>query len=129
MDTFPLPALCNLARLDRKGVEPEATPRTARHLFGVGGALFVVIGEHDHAERPEATDLRPQLMSALGTQGQHLLMFARQRLGVLDSKVQSPYTLRAILIQPPLTGIKGAVTFRTGGVTGVRAIPTFWNLP
>ena len=26
-------------------------------------------------------------------------MFARQRLGVLDSKVQSPYTLWAILIQ------------------------------
>jgi len=26
-------------------------------------------------------------------------MFARQRLGVLDSKVQSPYTLRAILTQ------------------------------
>jgi hypothetical protein len=36
-------------------------------------------------------------------------MFARQRLGVLDSKVQSPYTLRAILIQP---------VCRSRGVTG-----------
>jgi hypothetical protein len=38
-------------------------------------------------------------MPALGTRGHHPLMFARQRLGVLDSKVQSPYTLRAILVQ------------------------------
>jgi hypothetical protein len=89
-----------VARLDSEGVEPEAAPRTARNLFGVGVALFLVVGKHDHAERSEVTDLRPQLMPALGTRGHHPLMFARQGPGVLDSKVQSPYTLRAILIQP-----------------------------
>jgi hypothetical protein len=88
-----------VARPDSEGVEPEAAPRTARNLLRIGVALLLVVGEHDHAKRSEATDLRPQLMPALGTRGHHPLMFARQRLGVLDSKVQSSYTLRAILIQ------------------------------
>ena len=102
--------MCYVARLDSESIEPEAAPRTAGYLLGVGVALFLIVAEHDHAERSEATDLRPQPMSALGTWDQHPPMFARQRPGVFDSKVQSPYILRAILIQPAATGIDCAGT-------------------
>ena len=123
--------MCYVARLDSESVEPEAAPRTAGNLLGVGVALFLIVAEHDHAERSEATDLRPQLMPALGTRGHHLLMFARQRLGILDSKVQSPYTIRAILIQPVVAGIDSVLTCSSRRVTGaLRSLRNFtlWNL-
>jgi hypothetical protein len=69
-------------------VEPEATPWTTLHFFGIGVAAFLVIQEHDQTEHPDAADLRPEPVSAFGAGSQHPLMLASQRVGGMGVTVQ-----------------------------------------